>query len=100
MEDVDNHKVQCEYIRALDLTWLQDSHNKSVLKDMCFHNVHNAFDKVCFGANEYGIQRATMSEVLHAIQKGWYVYTLSALYKMLLGRPMEFLDALATRVSR
>jgi hypothetical protein len=99
-EDVDNHKVQCEYIRALDLTWLQDSHNKSALKDLCFHNVRNAFNKVCFGANEYGIHRATMLEVLHAIQKGWYMYTLSALYKVLSGYPMEFLDTLARNISR
>ena len=70
-EDADSHKVQCEYIRASDLKRLRDSHNKSALKDMCFHNVRNAFDKVCFGANECGIHRATMSEVLHAIQKGW-----------------------------
>jgi hypothetical protein len=40
-----------------------------------------------------------MSKVLHAIQKGWYVYTLSSLYNMLSGRPLEFLDSLAMRVS-
>jgi hypothetical protein len=41
-----------------------------------------------------------MSEVLHTIQKGWYIYTLQALYDMLSGKPLEFLDSLARRVSR
>jgi hypothetical protein len=100
MEDADKHDVKCEYIRASDLTRLRESDNKVVLQAMCFHNVRNAFDKVCFGANEYGIHRSTMSEVLHAIQKGWYVYTLSALYELLSGKPMEFLDSLSRRVSR
>jgi hypothetical protein len=100
MEDADNHEVECEYIRASDLTRLHESENKAALKALRFHNVRNAFNKVCFGANEYGIHRATMSEVLHAIQKGWYVYALSALYKLLSGKPMEFLDSLSRRVSR
>ena len=101
MEDADNHKVQCEYIRASPaLRQLRESRNMQALKDLCFHNVSNAFNKVCFGAsNEYGIHRATMSEVLHAIQKGWYIYTLSELYGMLNGHPLQFLDTLAKRVS-
>jgi hypothetical protein len=98
IDDADNHEVECKYIRASDLTCLRDSHNKSALKELCFHNVRNAFDKVCFGDNEYGIHRAMMSKVLHAIQKRWYVCTLSALYKMLSGHPMEFLYSLSRRV--
>jgi hypothetical protein len=83
MEDADNHEDECKSIRALDLTQLQESNNKSALKDLCFHNVRNAFNKVCFGGNKSGIHIATMLEVLHEIQKGWYVYTLSLLYRML-----------------
>jgi hypothetical protein len=99
MHDADNHLVECQYIRAHDLTILRQSNDHSALKGMCFHNLRNAFDNVSFGANVYGIHRATMSEVLHAIQKGWYIYTLSALYKILSGRPLEFLDSLAMRIS-
>jgi hypothetical protein len=100
MADADNHQVQCQYIQASELTRLRESHDQLALKHMCFHNVTNAFDKVCFGANQYGIHRATMSEVLHAIQKGWYVYMLSGLYELLEGRSMGFLDTLAKRISR
>jgi hypothetical protein len=103
MEDADNHEVECEYIRASDLRRLRESRDESdkiALKALCFHNVRNAFDNVCFGANDFGIHRATMSEVLHAIQKGWYIYTLEALYNLLSGKPLEFLDSLARRVSR
>jgi hypothetical protein len=41
-----------------------------------------------------------MSEVLHGIQKGWYVYLPSELYVLLEGRTMDFLDALAKRISQ
>jgi hypothetical protein len=100
LDDADNHKVKCQYIRASDLKLLRDSDDVEALDRMCFHNISNAFDDVCFGANDFGIHRATMSEVLHAIQKGWYLYTLSGLYDLLSGKPMDFLDSLATRVSR
>ena len=100
MDDADNHEVECEYIKASHLRQLRESCDKSSLKALCFHNVKNAFDDVCFGANEFGIHRATMLEVLHAIQKGWYIYTLQALYGMLSGTPLDFLDCLARRVSR
>jgi hypothetical protein len=103
MEDADNHDVECEYIRASHLRQLRQSRDecdKTALKALCFHNVRNAFDDVCFGANEFGIHRATMSEVLHAIQKGWYIYTLEALDSMLSSKPLDFLDSLARRVSR
>ena len=100
MDDADNHEVECEYIKASHLRQLRESCDNSSLKALCFHNVKNAFDDVCFGANEFGIHRATMSEVLHAIQKGWYIYTLQALYGMLSGTPLDFLDCLARRVSR
>jgi hypothetical protein len=55
MDDADNHEVKCKYIRASELTWLHEADDKVALQAMCFHNVRNAFDKVCFGANEYGI---------------------------------------------
>jgi hypothetical protein len=77
MEDADNHDVECEYIRASRLRQLHqsgDECDKIALEALCFHNVRSAFDDVCFGTNEFGIHRATMSEVLHAIQKGWYIY--------------------------
>jgi hypothetical protein len=55
LADADNHEVECQYIRANDLMLLRQSNDHIALKGMCFHYLRNAFDKVSFGANEYGI---------------------------------------------
>jgi hypothetical protein len=54
MEDAYNHDMECKYIQASHLQQLHESRNecdKTALKALCFHNVRNAFDDVCFGAN-------------------------------------------------
>jgi hypothetical protein len=99
MESSDDPYVTCKYIKASSLTALCNGNNVAELQDMAFHNVTNAFDKVCFGANEYGIHRATPTEVLHSIQKGWYLYALEGFYKVVKGKTLEFLEQLVERVS-
>jgi hypothetical protein len=70
------------------------------LKLLSFHNVTNAFDNVCFGANEYGIHRATPSEVLHSLQKGWYQYAFEGFFSKIGGPAIiDFLELLVARVS-
>ena len=76
-DDADDLNVICNFIKASQLKLHHDTNNIIQLKSMSFHNVRNAFDKVCFGANEYGINFATMMEVLHALQKHLYLYALS-----------------------
>ena len=71
-ESSDNPDVVCTYIKASYLTELRNTNDIATLKALSFHNVTNAFDSVSFGANEYGIHRATPSEVLHSLQKGLY----------------------------
>jgi hypothetical protein len=104
MVDADNHEVECKYLQAashlLQLSESCDECDKIALKALCFHNVTNAFNDVCFGTNEFGIHRVTMSEVLHNIQKGWYIYTLQVLYDLLSHKALDFLDSLARCVSR
>jgi hypothetical protein len=55
MESSDDPYVRCKYLKASSLTALRNANKVDELQDMAFHNVTNAFDKVCFGANEYGI---------------------------------------------
>jgi hypothetical protein len=72
----------------------------ATLKSYSFHNVTNAFDNVSFGANEFGIHHATPTEVLHSIQKGWYLYALEGFYQGIGGQSIiDFLETLVTRVS-
>ena len=99
-DSADNPDVVCTYLKASFLTQLRQRNDNETLQSFSFHNVTNAFDNVCFGANEYGINRATPTEVLHSIQKGWYLYALDGFYSKIGGQAIrDFLDHLVTRVS-
>jgi hypothetical protein len=99
-DSADNPDVMCTYLKASFLTQLRQRNDNETLQSFSFHNVTNAFDNVCFGANEYGINRATPTEVLHSIQKGWYLYALDGFYSKIGGQAVrDFLDHLVTRVS-
>ena len=90
----------CTYIKASYLTSLRIRNDIETLKSLAFHNVTNAFDSVSFGANEYGIHRATPSEVLHSLQKGLYLYALDGFYSKMGGQSIiDFLECLVQRVS-
>jgi hypothetical protein len=99
-ESSDNPDVVCTYIKASYLTELRNTNDIATLKALSFHNVTNAFDNVSFGANEYGIHRATPSEVLHSLQKGLYLYALDGFYSKMGGQAIiDFLECLVQRVS-
>ena len=99
-ESSDNPDVLCTYIKASYLTELRSRNDIETLKSLAFHNVTNAFDNVSFGANEYGIHRATPSEVLHSLQKGLYLYALDGFYSKMGGQSIiDFLECLVQRVS-
>jgi hypothetical protein len=99
-DSADNHAVLCKYIKASHLTELRRQQDLKTLKLLSFHNVTNAFDNVCFGANEYGIHRATPSEVLHSLQKGWYQYAFEGFFSKIGGPAIiDFLELLVARVS-
>jgi hypothetical protein len=96
----DNPDINCRYIKSSFLSELRRVNDIETLKSFSFHNVNNAFDNVCFGANEFGIHRATPTEVLHSIQKGWYLYALEGFYQGMGGQSIRnFLERLVTRVS-
>lgn len=99
-DSADNPDVVCRYIKASYLTELRHTNDRERLQSLSFHNVTNAFDNVCFGANKYGINRATPSEVLHSLQKGWYLYALEGFFSKMGGQTViDFLESLVQRVS-
>jgi hypothetical protein len=84
-----------------DIARLRASPNKKeCLQRASYHDLDNAFSDIWFGAgNPHGIHRATPSEVLHMIQKGWHDYSLDGFFGILSDGPIRFLEALAKRMS-
>jgi hypothetical protein len=100
MEDADNGFVECIYTKAKDIKDFRESNNVTLLQEIGYHGIQNAFDKLDFGAgNPYGINRATMSENLHTIQKGWYLYALKAFFGRITPSMKAFLESLVERIS-
>jgi hypothetical protein len=100
MEDSDNGFIECNYTAANYIKELRDSNNFTLLHELGYHRIPNAFDKLDFGAgNPYGINRATMSENLHTVQKGWYLYALKAFFGGLTDGVKGFLELLVERIS-
>jgi hypothetical protein len=64
-ESADNPDVKCTNIKASFLTQLCLRNDNETLKSLSFHNVTNAFDKVCFGANEYKFDCSHSSGSMH-----------------------------------
>jgi hypothetical protein len=100
MEDSDNGFIECTYTMAKCIKELRDSNNLPLLQEIGYHSIPNAFDQLDFGAgNAYGINRATMSENLHTVQKGWYLYSLKAFFGGLTASMKAFLESLVERIS-
>jgi hypothetical protein len=96
----DDPDVVCTYIKAIYLAELRRTKDIKTLKSLAFHNVTNAFNNPCFGANLHGIHRVTPSKVLHSLQKGLYLYALEGFYSQMGGQTiLYFLKSLVRRVS-
>lgn len=100
MEDADIGFVLCNYTEAKVIRELRETSDVAQLHHLGYHNNSNAFDILDFGAgNPYGINRATMSENLHTVQKGWYLYALQAFFGGLTDGVKAFLESLVERIS-
>lgn len=77
-DQASNPEFKCIFTSMADIARLRASPNKKEsLQKAAYHDVENAFSEIWFGAgNPHGIHRATPSEVLHMIQKGWHDYSL------------------------
>jgi hypothetical protein len=94
----DDPDVVCT--KASYLAELRHTKDIKTLQSLAFHNVINAFNNLCFGANIHGIHRATPSEVLHSLHKGLYLYALEGFYSQTGGQTiLYFLESLVGRVS-
>jgi hypothetical protein len=100
-DEASNSKFECEFTSMDDIARMRSSPNKKEnLQNASYHDLDNAFSQVWFGAgNPHGIHRATPSEVLHMIQKGWHDYSLEGFFGILTDGPIRFVERLAKRLS-
>jgi hypothetical protein len=100
-DQVSNSKFECTFTSVDDVARLRASPNKKEsLQSASYHDLDNAFSDIWFGAgNSHGIHRATPSEVLHMIQKGWHECSLEVFFGILSDAPTRFVETLAKRMS-
>jgi hypothetical protein len=91
----DNPDVVCTYIKASYLAKLRHTKDIKTLWSLTFHNITNAFNNLCFGANVHGIHLATPSKVLRSLQKRLYLHALEGFYSQMGGQTiLYFLESL------
>lgn len=90
--ELDNPDFICEYILRKTIL----SMNSNELKQKCFYKVtNNAFDRTCFGHDEYGIHGCSPAEFLHQFLLGVLKKLLSFFFDSVTQKGLEVLDKVA-----
>ena len=84
-QHADRPMKSCEYHTQAFIASIKDQENKAdAYKSISYHEVNNAFYKVSFGGDIYGIHGCTPVDiVLHTLQQGLFKYIPKCLYKLL-----------------
>jgi hypothetical protein len=100
-DQASNSNFECTFTSMHDIAMMRASVNKKErLQNASYHDLDSAFSNVWFGGgNPHGIHRATPSEVLHTIQKGWHEYALEGFFGVLSDGPTRFVEMIAKRLS-
>jgi hypothetical protein len=68
-----------QYIKASQIAKLVSQKDENQLKQMSYHCVENCFTNLTFCDPKFGINGATLAELLHLVQHGIYLYFVTAL---------------------
>ena len=92
----DDPMVKCNMVKQRDIELM----NKVQLEDISFRNLKkNAFSGLDYGANVWGINRATPPEPLHLILLGICMTLIESLYSELPAKAMVKLDEQVAKIS-
>ena len=98
-EDSDNPYIQCSPLKSSSINALIENGNMDALKIISFHIHENAFNSVCFGGDEYGINGATPPELLHEFRQGVFDICLDGFYGICNGKAMAWIDTMCQTLS-
>ena len=74
-DDTDNPRAKYKLKNPAMIQCLVDRRELQKLKDLSQHCIDNAWYKIHFGQhNKRGVHGGTVSEMLHAIYLGWFLY--------------------------
>ena len=92
----DDPMINCSLYKQSDISKMDDKQRK----DISFRPLRkNAFENVCYGANHWGINRATPPEPLHLILLGMCMVLIASLYSVFPAKAMVELDELVAKIS-
>ncbi len=88
----------CKRIKQAEMQYLFSSGNSAALHEKSQHYVDNAFFKVDFGGDPYGIFSGTPVEMLHALQLGLMEYVMEVFFDCFPARVLAEIDNYVTNV--
>ena len=98
-DDSDDPYIQCMPLKSSDINDLIENDNTDALKILSFHHHENAFNSVCFGGDEYGINGVTPPELLHEFRQGVFDTCLDGFYGICSGKAMAWIDSMSQKLS-
>lgn len=98
-ENSDDPDLQCVPLKASYINELIKDNDINGLKGLSFHTHENAFTKICFGGDVYGINGATPPELLHEFRQGVFDICLDG-FIGICGKPaLEWIDCMCQKIS-
>lgn len=98
-QESDDPNVICTPLKSSHINDLIDNDNTDALQKLSFHTHDNAFRKVCFGGDEYGINGATPPELLHEFRQGIFDTCLQGFYEICNLKTLEWIDSVCQKIS-
>jgi len=77
-KNLDNEKYTCKYLCFNDMHEIAMNGTKKQSKKYSQHQVYNAFMKVDFGNQQYGLLHCTPPDILHVVRKGIVEWSVKA----------------------
>ena len=98
-ENSDDPLVQCTPLKACKINDFIENNDTGALKYHYFHIHDNVFKSVCFGGDEYGINGATPSELLHEFRQGVVDICLGGFYGICKATTLEWINSICNKLS-
>ena len=94
-DNLDNENHECNYLYFDDMNHIAINGTEEERKQYSQHQVLNAFQKIDFGGQKYGLLSCTPPDILHVIRKGIVEWSVKAVLENLTDTTKANIDALA-----
>ena len=98
--DTDNPKIQCSFVKQSTIRMLCTEGLGDELRSISQHNITNAFDSICVGTHEAGINAMMPAEILHQLFLGVFQYVIEDFFSKYSALALSRIDDIGVIIHR